>query len=287
MLISSSDDKIPLSGPWKFKIETALNPIAKPSPPPTEDQNSPARLFNAMINPIIPYGIKGVIWYQGESNAGRGYQYRKLLPAMISDWRKCWGQPSPGTDFPFLIVQLANFSAPPEKPGDSNWAELREAQAITAMNVPSTGLVVAIDIGDVKDIHPKNKQEVGRRLALAAFKLAYGQDIVYSVPVYDSMKIDDGKIILKFKNTGGGLVAKNGDLKQFAIAGEDKHFVWANAKIEADTVVVWSDEVKNPIAVRYAWADNPEGCNLYNNEGLPAVPFRTDDWPSWRFHSRL
>ncbi|HCE45501.1 MAG TPA: sialate O-acetylesterase [Lentisphaeria bacterium] len=246
----------------------------KPAPPLGPDgQNAPARLYNGMINPLIPFAIKGAIWYQGESNATRAPQYRTLLPSMIKDWRTNWGQ----GDFPFLIVQLANFKQVSQAPLESQWAELREAQYLTSKNIPASGMAVIIDIGDAKDIHPKNKQDVGLRLSLIARQSVYGEkDLVASGPVYDSMKVEDGKIRVKFNSVGGGLEAKGGELKTFAIAGEDKKFAWAKAEISGDSVLVWSDEVKNPSIVRYAWADNPEGCNLYNKEGLPAVPFRSD-----------
>ncbi|HUU20284.1 MAG TPA: sialate O-acetylesterase [Sedimentisphaerales bacterium] len=235
---------------------------------------SPSGLYNAMIAPLIPYGIGGAIWYQGESNAGRAYQYRKLFPAMIQNWRKDWGQ----SKFPFLFVQLANFMAVKPEPADSAWAELREAQLMT-LALPNTGMAVIIDIGDANDIHPKNKQGVGKRLALWALARSYGKELVYSGPIYKSMEIEGEKIILHFDHVGGGLVAgSDGPLKGFGIAGADRKFVWADAKIDGDSVVVSSDEVSTPVAVRYAWADNPV-CNLYNEEGLPASPFRTDDWP--------
>jgi len=233
----------------------------------------PSSLYNGMIQPLIPYAIRGAIWYQGEANAGRAYQYRKLFPAMIQDWRKAWGQ----GDFPFLFVQLANYQPRKPEPADSAWAELREAQTMT-LSLPKTGMAVIIDIGEGDNIHPKNKQDVGKRLALAALAIAYGRDIPYSGPMYDSMKIEGDKVRLTFRHVNGGLVAKGGVLKGFAIAGDDRKFVWADAKIDGDTVVVHSDKVAKPKAVRYAWADNPE-CNLYNKAGLPASPFRTDDWP--------
>lgn len=247
----------------------------RPRPPTGPDSPwRPASLFNGMIAPLIPYAIKGAIWYQGESNAGRAYQYRKLFPAMIRSWRKAWGQGR----FPFLFVQLANFRAVKEEPADSDWAELREAQLRTLF-LPRTAMAVIIDIGEADDIHPRNKLDVGKRLALAALGKAYGEDVVYSGPIYESMTIEGSKIRLDFAHVGGGLVAKGGEpLKGFAIAGHDGKFVWADAKIEGDTVVVWSDHVPRPVAVRYAWADNPV-CNLYNAEGLPASPFRTDKWP--------
>ena len=236
--------------------------------------HSPSGLYNAMIAPLIPYAFQGAIWYQGESNAGRAYQYRKLFPAMIESWRQNWDQ----GQFPFLFVQLANFMQTRDEPGDSAWAELREAQTMT-LELPHTGMAVIIDIGDAKDIHPKNKQDVGKRLALWALANTYGHDVVYSGPLYKSMERKDGKIILRFDHVGGGLVAQGGaPLKGFAIAGADKKFIWAEAEIKGDTVVVSSDEVSEPVAVRYAWADNPV-CNLYNQAGLPASPFRTDTWP--------
>jgi sialate O-acetylesterase len=265
--------KISLAGSWKYRIEGPLKRMRK-APYGPDNPKSPSLLYNAMINPIIPYGIKGAIWYQGESNAGRAYQYRTLLPVMITDWRKNWKQ----GDFPFLIVQLANYKKAAVQPGESAWAELREAQTMTAQKLPACGIAVAIDIGEANNIHPKNKQEVGRRLALSAEKIAYGRNIVDSGPVYASMKKDGDRIIISFKNTGSGLEAVNGKLKRFAVAGKDKKFVWADAMIEGTDVIVSSPKVKAPVAVRYAWSDNPEGCNLYNKEGLPALPFRTDNW---------
>ena len=262
---------------WKQAEEEAK---AKGEQPPEQPQrptdqrtnpNRPANLYNAMIAPIVPYGIGGAIWYQGESNATRAYQYRRLFPMMIRDWRQAWAQ----GDFPFLFVQLANFHnwADPR-----SWAELREAQTMT-LDLPKTGMAVAIDIGESYNIHPINKQEVGRRLALAARAIAYGEDIVYSGPVYDSMIIEGDRIRLKFTHVDGGLVTEGGPLTWFAVAGENGRFVWADAKIDGDTVVVHSDAVEYPVAVRYAWWDDPMGCNFYNRAGLPASPFRTDDWP--------
>lgn len=263
---------------WQEQARAARNegkPVPpRPRPPRGPDHpHRPAGLYNGMICPIVPFAIKGVIWYQGESNASRAYQYRKLFRTMIRDWRRTWGQ----GDFPFLFVQLANFLARQAEPGESDWAELREAQMM-ALEEPNTAMAVAIDIGEANDIHPRNKQEVGRRLALAALAIAYGKDVVYSGPLFDHMKIEGNKVRLFFKHVDGGLVAKGGELRGFAIAGPDRKFVWAKAKIEGDTVVVWSDKVPNPVAVRYGWADNPD-CNLYNKAGLPASPFRTDDWP--------
>ncbi|MGC8669464.1 MAG: sialate O-acetylesterase [Chthonomonadales bacterium] len=238
-------------------------------------------LYNAMIAPLIPFGMKGVIWYQGESNAGRAYQYRTLLPALIQDWRTRWNE----GPFPFLIVQLANFLPVKPQPGEDEWAELREAQLLTAEHVPNCGLAVTIDIGDAADIHPKNKQEVGRRLALAALAIAYKRHLEYSGPIYKSYKREDSAIRLFFTHVDGGLVAHGDTLQGFAIAGSDRKFVWADARIEGDTVVVSSQAVPDPVAVRYGWAINPV-VNLYNREGLPASPFRTDDWPGLTYNRK-
>ncbi len=258
----------------KAKAEGEKAPRRPGAPFGPDNPHSPAGLYNAMIAPLIPYGIQGAIWYQGESNAGRAYQYRKLLPAMIKNWRDDWDQ----GDFPFLFVQLANFRAVDPEPGESEWAELREAQSRT-LALPNTGMAVIIDIGDANDIHPENKQDVGKRLALWALAKTYGQKLVYSGPIYKSMTVEGSKIVLRFDHVDGGLVASPDEpLKGFAIAGEDRKFVWADAKINGDTVVVSSDKISEPVAVRYAWADNPV-CNLYNKEVLPASGFRTDDWP--------
>lgn len=234
----------------------------------------PAGLYNGMINPIIPFAIKGAIWYQGESNASRAFQYRTLFAEMINDWRARWGQ----GDFPFLFVQLANFKERKAEPAESDWAELREAQSKT-LELPATGQAVIIDIGEANDIHPRNKQDVGRRLALSARHVAFGdEDVVHSGPTFQGVDFADGKAVLSFENVGGGLKAQGDALKGFSIAGEDKKFHWANAKIDGNQVVVQSDAVAKPVAVRYAWADNPE-ATLFNAEGLPASPFRTDEWP--------
>ncbi len=245
----------------------------KPPPKAPNKPMAPSCLYNGMIAPVIPYGIKGAIWYQGESNAGAAKQYQTLFPEMIKNWRKDWGQ----GDFPFGFVQLANYLPRKEQPADSNWAELREAQTMT-LSLPKTGMAVIVDIGDAKDIHPKNKQDVGKRLAYWAQSQVYGKEMVYSGPIYESMKVEDGKARVAFKHTGSGLVAKGDKLTGFSVAGEDKVFHWADAKIDGNTIVVSCDKVAKPAAVRYAWADNPE-CNLYNKEGIPASPFRSDDWP--------
>lgn len=238
----------------------------------------PSGLYNAMINPLIPYGIKGAIWYQGESNVGRAYQYRELFADMITDWRKEWGQ----GDFPFFYVQIAGYAYRrnpyPEIPWKSPSAELREAQLMT-LSLKNTGMAVTTDISNALDIHPKNKQDVGKRLALSALKVAYKKNIVHSGPVYKSMRKRDGGIELRFDSVGKGLEAMGGDmLKDFVIAGDDMNFKKANAKITGkSTVLVSSPSVTDPAAVRFGWQDVPEG-NLFNSAGLPASPFRTDEW---------
>ncbi len=275
MKLALKDESISLTGAWKYKIDPVAIDVKELPEKPNQNAgvNRPTVLYNGMIHPLLPYGIKGAIWYQGESNAGRAYQYRSLFKALIEDWRNVWGE----GDFPFLFVQLANFMKIKPQPADDAWAELREAQTM-ALDLPNTGMAVAIDIGEAKDIHPRNKQEVGRRLALNALANAYEKDIPYSGPMYNLMKIDGEKIRLHFANTNKGLKIKgDGDLKGFAVAGEDKKFVWAEAKIDGDEVVVWNSKIKNPVAVRYGWAANPV-CNLYNDADLPASPFRTDNW---------
>jgi len=264
---------------WKKEVEKAKAEGTKAPPKPSEPFGpgspwTPAGLHNAMIAPLVPYAIRGAIWYQGESNAGRAYQYRELFPAMIKSWWKTW----PQGGFPFLFVQLANYMQTKDEPGESAWAELREAQ-LMALDLPDAGMAVAIDIGEAGDIHPKNKQDVGKRLALWALANIHSKNVVCSGPLYKSMEKKDNKIILRFDHVGGGLAAKDGGpLKGFAIAGQDHKFVWADARIAGDTVVVSSDKLAEPVAVRYAWADNPV-CNLYNKAGLPTSPFRTDAWP--------
>ena len=278
--------------PWMVEAEKATSENQM-VPPLHESINLPGNpleatdfassRYNGIISPLVRFPIRGVIWYQGESNVGRAWQYRKLLPALIADWRKAWGQP----ELPFYVVQLANNMQANPNPCDSNWAELREAQSFTAQTVPNSGMAVTIDVGEAGDIHPKNKQAVGARLALIARAKTYEEKIEYSGPQYESMKVDGKNVILKFQHAGSGLVAQNNEaLKQFAIADDSKQFVWANAVIEGDAVVVSSDKVASPVAVRYAWQNNPEGCNLYNKEGLPASPFRTDDWPMTTVNKR-
>jgi sialate O-acetylesterase len=237
----------------------------------------PLGLYNAMIAPLLNYRIKGVVWYQGESNAGRPADYTSLLSTLIRDWREHWHE----GDFPFLLVQLPNFMQVKAEPSESNWALLREAQLKT-LAVPNTAMAVTIDVGEWNDIHPLDKKDVGERLALAAEHVAYGDTVVEnSGPLYNVMTIDSNRVEITFTHIGGGLLAKGGtDLKGFAVAGTDKKFAWAHAQIVNDRVIVWSEQVQHPVAVRYAWADNPLGVNLCNQEGLPASPFRTDDWTS-------
>jgi sialate O-acetylesterase len=234
----------------------------------------PSELYNGMIAPLLPYAFKGVIWYQGESNAGRAEQYRTLFADMIRNWRRDWGN----NDFPFLAVQLAPFMAVKDQPAESGWAELREAQWLATKVLPKVGMAVITDVGDPKDIHPRKKQPVGERLALAARGIAYGERIEFSGPLYRAQTVRDGKIIVHFDHVGKGLEARDGALKGFAICGEDGKFAWAKAEIVGKTIEVSSPEVPKPIAVRYGWADCPE-VNLWNKDGLPASPFRTDDFP--------
>ena len=272
-------DLISLTGSWSYKVELQLPPKSpdwgsRPEAPGPTNQNSPSVLYNAMIAPVLPMTIRGAIWYQGESNAGRAYQYRTLFPLMIRNWRGAWNEGA----FPFYFVQLANFQPVKPDPAESEWAELREAQSMT-LREPQTGMAVIIDIGEAKDIHPRNKADVGHRLALWALANTYNQKIEYSGPLFRSYKIEGDKIRVKFTHTASGLKTSDGAApKGFAIAGDDHKFVWADARIEGDEVVVWSSSVIKPVAVRYAWADNPV-CNLYNKLDLPASPFRTDDWP--------
>ena len=274
---------VSLAGVWRYRIEANFGLVQPPPPPPPGpgNPNSPYMLFENMIQPLLPYAIRGAIWYQGESNADRAKEYRTLFPLMIQSWREAWKQgssaKSPERAFPFLFVQLANFQLPPNQPGESTWAELREAQAMT-LALPNTGMAVAIDIGEGNDIHPKNKQDVGLRLSLPALAGVYGfKGLVASGPVYKTMRREKGRIRIEFDHVAGGLVARGGTLTAFAIAGKDKKFVWADAVVKGECVEVSSPQVPNPVAVRYGWADNPP-CTLYNTSDLPAVPFRTDKW---------
>jgi sialate O-acetylesterase len=240
--------------------------------------NIPTLLYNGMVHPLIPFGIRGALWYQGESNTGRAFQYRKAFPLMINDWRKRWGQ----GEFPFYFVQLATYfaGAGGNQNSGNEWAELREAQTVT-LSLPNTGMAVTTDIGNPKDIHPTNKQEVGRRLALQALQKTYGQlQLISSGPTVLNVVVDGEKAILHFGNTGSGLTTpdKYGYLYGFEVAGSDQQWHFARAWIEGNTVILQSDKVPNPVSVRYNWTDNAEPGNLFNKEGLPAAPFRTDDW---------
>jgi sialate O-acetylesterase len=271
---SAGRQAVPLSGPWRYKAGKPLG--ERPPFPPrlAQNPNLVTVLSNGMIEPLVPFAIKGAIWYQGESNAARAEQYRKLLPALISDWRRRFRT----GEFPFLIVQLANFRARDPQPLDkSEWAELREAQTLTARKVPRCGLALAIDIGEENDIHPANKQDVGKRLAIEARRVAFGERVESHGPAFQSMRIDGGKARIKFSHAGGGLVVKDGGTaaKGFSVAGRDGRWVWAAGEVAGEEVIVSSPEVPEPAAVRYAWASNPE-TNLYNKHGLPAEPFRTD-----------
>ena len=265
--------RLSLAGEWKAKIAADFSALPKRPMNIVNDPNWSTVLYNAMINPLVPYAVKGAIWYQGCSNVDRSYQYRDLMSLMIEDWRKAWGY-----DFPFYITQLSSFMEYQTVPCESTWAELREAQDIAARVTKNTGMVVTLDIGDAKDIHPKNKQEVGRRLALQAMNKTYGMPVLCSGPVYEGYEISGNTIRIKFSSVGKGLVAKGGKLEGFAVAGADRKFYWADAEISGDCVVLSCKDVERPLAVRYAWANNPVG-NLFNADGLPAGPFRTDDWP--------
>jgi sialate O-acetylesterase len=275
---SGESQVISLRGAWDYKVELALEPkhpdwSTRPEAVGVSNQNNPSVLYNAMIAPLVPFAIRGVIWYQGESNAGRAYQYRTLFPIMIRNWRSAWGR-----ELPFYFVQLANWHAHKAEPDESDWAELREAQLMT-LREPQTGMAVIIDIGDENDIHPRNKLDVGRRLAAWALAGTYHQKVIPSGPLFERFTIEGDKVVrIKFKYGDGLKTIDGGPVKGFAIAGADRRFVWANARIEGDTVLVWSPDVSKPVAVRYGWADNPV-VNLYNKAGLPASPFRTDDWP--------
>ena len=268
LYLTDGKTKISLAGEWLYKKDL------EPLPHIHNYQYYPDVLFNGMINPLIPYGITGFLWYQGEANDTQAYNYRKMFPMLITDWRQRWQR----GNLPFLFAQLANFKARKPVPAESEWAELREAQAM-ALSLPQTAMACTIDIGEGDNIHYADKQDVGLRLALAAARLVYHQPIIASGPTYKTLTIQGDRIRIRFTNTGSGLKTRDGNaITGFAIAGEDRHFYWADAQITGDEVIVHSDKVPAPKAVRYAWADNP-ACNLINSAELPAVPFRTDDWP--------
>jgi sialate O-acetylesterase len=267
-----------LLGKWLYKTDDKIDASKFPEPHVVNVSpfSTPVVLYNGNIAPISSLAIKGFIWYQGESNASRAEEYRELFPAFINDWRAHFNQ----GDLPFLFVQLANYMQEVTVPQESSWAELRDAQA-EALKLPNTGMACIIDIGEAFDIHPKNKMDVGKRLGLAAMQVAYNRDIVCKGPTYKSLEIKDDKIIIQYEKNTDNLLTKDkyGYIKGFAIAGNDKKFYWARAYIKDNKVYVYCDDVKNPVAVRYAWSDNPGPIDLYNKSGLPAVPFRTDNWP--------
>lgn len=271
--ITVGDSVYNLAGSWQYKQGFSFKPLRRTDV--TRFQDIGSAMYHGMLEPLIGYGMEGVIWYQGESNVSKADEYLPLFSGLINCWRNEWKQ----GDFPFLFVQLANNNAAKDFPDESKLARLQEAQSF-ALSLPNTGMAVINDIGEWNDVHPKNKLDVGKRLALAAQKVAYGDKaVVYSGPTYQSMGRNGNKIMLSFKNTGSGMKAKGGsELKYFSIADSSKKFIWAKAEIVGDKIMVWSDAIAEPIAVRYAWADNPVGANLINNEGLPASCFRTDNW---------
>ncbi|MBD7911615.1 sialate O-acetylesterase [Clostridium sp. Sa3CVN1] len=261
--IIAKGEEIKLDGNWKYRVGCKMEPLEDQ----TFFQYKPTGLYNGLISPLRHYTIKGVIWYQGESNTCDTKGYEELFTRLIKEWRSAWNI----GEFPFLFVQLANFLEP-SKEYSENWAKIRDLQR-RALKVNNTAMVVSIDLGEYNDLHPQNKKEVGRRLALAAQKIAYGEDVVYSGPLYESMEVLENKIYLNFSNIGSGLMIKENSLNQFFICGEDKNYVQASAEIEGNRVKVYNKNIKNPIGVRYCWADNPTNVTLYNKEGLPASPF--------------
>ncbi len=271
MKLTVGKNAVLLAGKWSYRVEKLTGGSSSVGP-----NSFPTLLFNAMLNPLFNYGIEGALWYQGESNAGRAYQYRTAFPLMIQDWRNHWKQ----GNFPFYFVQLASFNSNNgTSEYGSTWAELREAQTLT-LSLPNTGMAVTTDIGEANDIHPRNKKDVGKRLSAIALNKIYGQSNVFSGPSFQSMKIDGNKIRVSLDNIGSGLLVKDkyGYVKGFEVAGADQKFVYAKAWVEGNDVVVSGEAITNPVAVRFAWADNPEDANLFNKEGFPAVPFRTDAW---------
>ncbi len=270
VFVKTNDEKIALGdNNWRL-----MPSFAEPHTYTHSSNNAGTIIYNAMIAPLVPFAMRGVLWYQGETNAGRSFQYRKTFPLMINDWRKKWND-----DFYFYFVQLSSYGANQDSNTGSGWAELREAQTMT-LSLPKTAMAVTTDIGNANDIHPTNKQDVGYRLATNALKQIYGQNIPYSSPLYDSVKFENNKAIVSFKFADGGLTVKDkfGYVKGFEIAGADKKFYYAKAEISGDKVILSNENVKNPVAVRYAWSDAPTDANLYNSAGFPASSFRTDEW---------
>jgi sialate O-acetylesterase len=273
---AAATSPVSLAGPWRYRVELALEPKTKVPPPPLHQahQHLPAMLNNAMVQPLVPYGLRGAVWYQGENNVERAEQYRSLLPALIRDWRLAWGQGA----FPFGIVQLAAHHRPAAEPGPSAWAELREAQTLAAQ-ATGIGLVTTIDVGDEFDIHPRDKRTVGERLAAWARATVHGQEVAWSGPRFAGAEFTAGSARVRFVGQQGALATRDGKPPTaFAIAGRDRSFVWAQARIDGDGVVLTHPDVTTPLAVRYAWSDHPL-VNLVDAAGLPALPFRTDDWP--------
>jgi sialate O-acetylesterase len=270
IFVASKDEKVQIGGNDWYLMPS----FAEPHEYAHSSNNVGTAIYNGMVAPLVPFGIRGVLWYQGETNAGRSYQYRKAFPLLINDWRNKWND-----EFPFYFVQLSSYGANQSSNVGSGWAELREAQTMT-LSLPKTGMAVTIDIGNPNDVHPLNKQDVGKRLAANALKLTYGKDVLHSSPMFESVKFENDKAIVSFKFAGDGLMTndKFGYVRGFEIAGEDKVFYYAKAEIQGDKVIVWNENVKNPVAVRYAWSDAPIDANLFNSVGFPASPFRTDNW---------
>ncbi len=272
--LTAGTDTIDLRGDWQYKVGQVFTPEENaPASYTFSAQTEPTGLYNTMVAPAINYAIKGVVWYQGEANTDKPKEYNLLLNTLIADWRSKWNQ----KDMPFIYAQLPNFMQVKYSPSESNWAELREGQ-LECLLVPNTAMAVTIDAGEWNDIHPLNKKDVGQRLALGAEKIAYhDSSIIASGPIYKSAKVEENHIVLTFGDIGSGLIAKNDStLSQFEISGASRKFYWAHATIEGNKVIVWNDNVPNPVYVRYAWQDNPRGANLYNKEGLPASPFTTE-----------
>ncbi len=276
-IVGEDGTSISISGEWKAKLERKLDKTKQPPGRPMGPGNpwAPGGLYNGMIAPLVPYGIKGALWYQGEANADRGAEYGRLMPTLIQDWRRAWGQ----GQFPFYLVQLPNFMARQAQPSESAWAELREAQMKTLKTVKKTGIAVTIDLGEADNIHPKEKKTVAHRLAIQALANDYGISITHGSPVLREVRIAGPEVRVFFDNVGEGLATSDGGpAKGFALAGADHKWYWADGKLSGTTIIVTCKDVPNPVAVRYAWADNPD-CNVVNRAGLPASPFRSDKWP--------